>query len=202
MEYQPDVDWVAYNKFSPVPEKRCFNRNLDPEIVRNYGVKWNPSKKAWVIPIVSGDGELLGWQEKGANWFNNFPVGVKKSATLFGIERFHARTAVLVESPLDVIRFASSFGGMQALATFGAYVSKEQLRMIGDVCERVIIAMDNDKAGIESGKRLLKEMPRLRGGVFWLDYSNAGDAKDIGEMDDTQMYDAVVNASVIPWWIA
>jgi len=165
-------------------------------------VKWSPSKKAWIIPIVSGDGDLLGWQEKGSGWFNNYPAGIKKSGTLFGIERFHARTAVLVESPLDVVRFASSYGGIQALATFGAYVSKEQMRMLADVADRVIIAMDNDKAGIESGKRLLKEMPRMRGGLFWLDYTDAGDAKDIGEMTDEQLYSSVTNASVIPWWIS
>lgn len=202
VEYQPDVDWVAYNQFSPVPEKTALRRNLDPDIVRTYGVKWNPKKKAWVIPIVSHDGALLGWQEKGNGWFNNYPVGVKKSMTLFGIERFYSRTAVLVESPLDVVRFASAFSGMQALATFGAHVSKEQLRLVADVAERVIIAMDNDKAGIESAQKIFKSLPRMKGGTFWLDYSKAGNAKDIGEMSDDQIYDSVVNASVIPWWVS
>jgi 5S rRNA maturation endonuclease (ribonuclease M5) len=201
VEYKPDVDWLAYNKFENVPEKVSARRNLDPDVVRSYGVKWNGEKKALVIPIVSAEGELLGWQEKGNGWFNNVPVGVKKSVTLFGIERFHSKTAVLVESPLDVVRFASSFSGMQALATFGAFVSKEQLRLIPEVADRVIIAMDNDKAGISSAKALLKHMPRLKGGMFWLDYSKAPDAKDIGEMTDEQIYKSVVGASIIPWWL-
>jgi hypothetical protein len=42
----------------------------------------------------------------------------------------------------------------------------------------------------------------MRGGLFWLDYTDAGDAKDIGEMTDEQLYSSVTNASVIPWWIS
>jgi DNA primase len=202
VEYKPEVDWVEYSKFSPVPDKHAHRRNLDPDILRTYGVKWHTDKHAWVIPIVSVDGELLGWQEKGTGWFNNYPAGIKKSVTLFGIERFYSRTAVLVESPLDVVRFASAFSGMQALATFGAYVSKEQMRIVADVAERVIIAMDNDQAGIESAKHIFKNLPHIKGGTFWMDYSKARDAKDIGEMSDDQIYDAVTNASVIPWWVS
>lgn len=201
VEYQPDVDWISYNKFEQVPEKKIIKRNFDADTVRRYGVKWDSKGKAWVIPIVSPDGQLLGWQEKGVGWYKNVPTGVRKSSTLFGIERFHSKTAVLVESPLDVIRFSSCVSGMHALATFGAYVSSEQLRLVADVADKVIIAMDNDEAGIKSAKRITKEMPHLRGGLFWLDYSVAPDAKDIGEMTDQQIYDSVVNSSIMPWWL-
>lgn len=201
VEYQPEVDWVAYNKFAPVPEKLCARRKLDPDVVRMYGVKWSEEKKAWVIPTVSADGNLMGWQEKGVGWYNNYPAGIKKSVTLFGIERFHSKTAVLVESPLDVVRLASCITGVQGLAAFGAGVSKDQLRLLADVADRVIIAMDNDKAGIEAAKRLFKIMPTVREGIFWLDYSGAPDAKDIGEMTDDQIYNAIINASIIPWWM-
>lgn len=201
VEYQPDVDWVSYSKFEQVPNKHILRRNLDADVVRKYGIKWDSTHKAWVIPIVSADGQLLGWQEKSTGWYRNVPVGVRKSSTLFGIERFHSKTALLVESPLDVVRFASCMQGMQALATFGAHVSAEQLRLVADVADKVIIAMDNDEAGIKSAKRLLKEMPLLRGGLFWIDYRQSPDAKDIGEMTDEQIYESVVNASIMPWWV-
>jgi DNA primase len=89
---------------------------------------------------------------------------------------------------------------MQALATFGAHVSKEQLNILATVADRVIIAMDNDKAGTESAKTLLKTLPRFRSGIFWLDYSKT-DAKDIGDMTDEEVDYAVTNASVLPWWM-
>jgi DNA primase len=200
VEFQPDVDWVSYSRFSLVPHRELVQRHLDADVALAHGIKWNVLKKAWVIPIVSPFGELMGWQEKGYNYFNNNPTGVKKSHTLFGIERFQSRTAVLVESPLDVVRFASSFGGIQALATFGAHVSKEQMQLVTDVAERVIIAMDNDKAGIESAKFLLKNLPRFRDGIFFLNYDKT-DAKDIGDMTDEQVNHAVTTASVVPWWM-
>lgn len=200
IESEPTVDWVTYTRFEQAPIKELVIRNLDPDVALAHGIKWHVLKQAWVIPIVSPLGELMGWQEKGYNWFNNFPAGVKKSKTLFGIERFQSRTAVIVESPLDVVRFASSFGGMQALATFGAFVSKEQMNLITDVAEKVIIAMDNDKAGIESAKTLLSGFPRLRGGLYFLHYKHTK-AKDIGDMTDDEVHTAVVNASVLPWWM-
>jgi DNA primase len=200
VEYKPEVDWVSYSRYEHPPLSEIVKRNLDPDVALAHGVKWNVIKKAWVIPIVSPLGELMGWQEKGYNYFNNEPTGVKKSATLFGIERFQSRTAVLVESPLDVVRFASSFGGMQALASFGAHVSKEQMTLLSTVADRVIIALDHDKAGTESAKTLFKTLPRFRDGIYWIDYSQT-DAKDIGDMTDTEVNYAVTHASVLPWWM-
>jgi 5S rRNA maturation endonuclease (ribonuclease M5) len=201
VDYQPDVDWVSYSRFEQPPVSVLNARNLDPDVALAHGIKWNVLKRAWIIPIVSPLGELLGWQEKGKDWFKNEPAGVKKSVTLFGIERFQSRTAVLVESPLDVVRFASSFNGMQALATFGAHVSKEQINILSTTADRVIVAMDNDKAGIESGKYLFKNLPRFRKGIYWLNYSKTK-AKDIGEMTDEEIQYAVTESSVIPWWLA
>jgi DNA primase len=200
VDYKPEVDWVSYSRYEHPPLSEIVKRNLDPDVALAHGIKWNVIKKAWVIPIVSPLGELMGWQEKGYNYFNNEPTGVKKSATLFGIERFQSRTAVLVESPLDVVRFASSFGGMQALASFGAHVSKEQMTLLSTVADRVIIALDHDKAGTESAKTLFKTLPRFRDGIYWIDYSQT-DAKDIGDMTDTEVNYAVTHASVLPWWM-
>lgn len=201
VEYQPEVDWISYSRFEQVPSSVLRFRHLDSHVALAHGVKWNMLKRAWVIPIVSPLGELLGWQEKGPDWFKNNPVGIKKSSTLFGIERFQARTAILVESPLDVVRFASTFEGIQALATFGAHVSKEQMTLVSNVAERVIIAMDHDKAGTESAKTLLKSLPRFRSGIFFLHYAHT-DAKDIGDMTDDEIDIAVTKSSVVPWWLA
>ncbi len=201
VEYQPPVDWITYNKFSDVPTHLLEQRSLDPQIARRHGVKWNPETKAWVLPIISKDGELLGWQEKKTGWVRNYPIGVKKSNTLFGVERFNpSSVAVLVESPLDVVRIASTVGHAQGLATFGAHVSKTQLDILSSVSSKVIIAMDNDSAGIESGMRLWKSLPRFRDGVLWIHYKHTN-AKDIGDMNDKELEVALNSASVLPWWL-
>ena len=200
VQYTPEVDWVSYNRFEHPPARELIKRKIDKDVAKAYGIRWNVHKSAWVVPIVSPLGELMGWQEKGPEWFNNAPKGVKKSETLFGIERFLSKTAVLVESPLDVVRFASAFSGPQALATFGAHVSKTQIRLLASSAQKVIVAMDNDKAGIESAKMLFKTLPRFSGGVHWFAYGDST-AKDIGDMTDDEVEYGLANASVVPWWL-
>lgn len=199
-EDEPEVDWFAYSRFSDVPEQYLYNRNIYPAVARRYGIRWDLKNKAWIIPIVAPSGALMGWQTKKVDWVRNYPVGVKKSHTLFGIERFSTGVAVLVESPLDVVRLASASDNYQGLATFGAYVSTEQIKVLSAVASRVIVAMDNDEAGIKASKSLHKALPRFRDGVFWIDYSKTK-AKDIGDMADEEMFDALTNATALPGWV-
>lgn len=199
-ERKVDPDIQQYLRYTNVPKRWLRHRNITEEAAKFYGVRWNEHDNTWILPMVDIHGRLLGWQEKGVGFTYNHPTGVKKSETLFGIDRFTSDTAILVESPLDVVRFASSFDGMQCLGSFGAMVSKAQLRLLYSVADRVIIALDNDQAGIASAKSIFNDMPLLKGGVFWLKYSHTK-AKDIGEMTDEEIEEAVTQASVIPWWM-
>lgn len=199
-EPQPDVDWITYNKFSDVPEHLLSSRQLDPAVARRYGIKWNLTNKSWVIPIVSAEGELVGWQEKKKDWVRNYPIGVKKSESLFGVERVRSKVGVLVESPLDVVRLAGVVDSVSGLATFGAHVSKSQIHLASSLVDSLIIAMDNDQAGMDSGQRLWKALPRFKNGVKWIRYSHTN-AKDIGDMSDTEIQRAISEAQVLPWWL-
>jgi DNA primase len=194
------VDRDAFFRFKRVADERCEARNLDPERVYAYGVRWNARNRSWSIPIISPMGQLMGWQEKKKGWVRNFPVGVEKSKTLFGIERFRSRTAILVESPLDVVRFAMVYKSPQALASFGAYVSKDQLDLLQHSADTLVVAMDNDEAGVEASKRIYKTMSQPRRGIRWWNYSNTS-AKDIGDMTDDEIRFGFLNSTVVPPWI-
>ena len=199
-EPEPEIDWISYSRFDAVPAPYVYNRNLDASVARSYGIRWDTANKAWVIPIVSPLGQLMGWQSKKPDWVRNYPIGIKKSHTLFGIEKFLNKPAVLVESPLDVVRLASITSGVQGLATFGSYVSTEQLSLLNSVASKVIVAMDNDEAGLKASKMLFKTMPRFDDGVLWLNYKNTK-AKDIGDMTDEEIYDALSTSTAIPGWV-
>lgn len=200
-EEEPAVDWLAYSRFSEVPELHLYNRNIHADVARRYGIRWDTRNKAWIIPIVALSGQLMGWQIKKVNWIRNYPIGVKKSHTLFGVERFTSDTALLVESPLDVVRLASVKGlDLQGLATFGAYVSNEQVKTLSSVASRVIVAMDNDEAGLKSSMALHKFLPRFKDGVLWLNYKNTK-AKDIGDMKDDEIREAINGATAVPGWV-
>lgn len=195
------VDRDAFFAFERVPSRKCAGRNLDPEIVHRFGVRWNPTHRSWAIPIISPLGQLQGWQEKKPGWVRNYPVGVKKGQTLFGIERVRSRTVVLVESPLDVVRFAGVFDKPNAVASFGATVSDEQRRLLTHVADRVIVAMDNDEAGLTASKYLYKMLDTPRRGIRWWNYRGM-DVKDIGDMTDEQIEQGLKTATVVPPWIA
>lgn len=195
------VNLEKFFDFERVSDKRCYSKYLDPDAVYRHGVRWNSRNKAWAIPIISPMGKLEGWQEKRRDWVRNFPVGVEKSKTLFGIERFNSRTAILVESPLDVVRFSMVFDRPQALASFGAHVSEDQMQLLTHAADTVVIAMDNDEAGVESSKRLYKRMSTPRSGLRWWNYSNTK-AKDVGDMSDEEVRFGLTNATVVPPWIA
>lgn len=198
--YKPAVNWELYERFSDVPEDLLSKRHITSEAARVHGLKWDTLNSSWVIPIISAKRDIVGWQLKSLDGVKNYPVGVKKSNNLFGIERFSGDTAILVESPLDVVRLTSLGTAEQGLSTFGASVSSVQINMLSNVCEKVIVAMDNDTAGIESSKKLFKALPRFRKGVLWLSYQKTK-AKDIGEMSDLEILDAISDASAVPGWV-
>lgn len=196
---KPEVDWISFSKFGSAPDSELRKRAIDPDQARMHGIRWDTERAAWIIPIVNQFGDLQGWQTKARDWVRNFPVGVKKSESLFGIERFKGGTAILVESPLDVVRFASVFDKPQALATFGAAVSAKQIGLLASVADKVIIAMDNDDAGKQSSKKFFKSLPYFRKGVWWWDYSGTT-AKDIGDMTNDEIELGLLNSSQMPNW--
>jgi DNA primase len=196
----PAIDNTMYFHYTDVPKKYLKSRNISPDTAREYGIRWNEDNSSWIIPVISPEGALLGWQEKAQNFVRNHPKGIKMRHTLFGIEKLTSKTVILVESPLDVVRFSSSFDGMQCLASFGASITSEQLRLLFTVADKVIVALDNDKAGITSAKQIFKSMPLIKQGIHWIHYSHT-DAKDIGEMTDQEIEVAINKSSVIPWWL-
>jgi hypothetical protein len=197
---KPDVD--AFRRFTEVPEQLLNHRGIDQATAYRYGVRWDPKPRHWIIPIMSPRGDLLGWQAKGKGYFKNVPTGVSKSQTLFGLHLFRAHTAVLLESPLDVVRMASVRLGMgvQGLATFGASVSKEQMSLLSRWADTIVIALDNDEAGICAAERVARDCPRPRNGITFLRYEHTN-AKDIGDMTNDEIEGAITGTSPIPWWM-
>ena len=196
------ADIEAFSKFIPVPPQLLAYRQLDEDVAYRYGLRWDPQPRHWIIPIISQYGDLWGWQEKTKGYFRNVPIGVTKSRTLFGLDRFKTEKAVLVESPLDVVRIASIRMGVGALglASFGSHVSMEQLNLLVRKADTIVIALDNDTAGISAAQKVFDSCPRPRGGITFLRYEHTK-AKDIGDMTNDEIEEAVTGASLYPWWV-
>lgn len=181
-----EIDWKTYSEFAPLPSRILEARNLEEDIAKRFGVRWDKTAKAIIVPILSPLGELRGWQAKKSGWVRNLPEGVNKGTTLFGIERAHAPTAVLVESPLDVVRFHGVYDGLDysCVSSFGANISKEQGRLLSKF-DHVVLALDNDEAGRAEVRRIDKTQ-LIKTRVKYWKYTDK-DPKDIGEMTDGQI---------------
>lgn len=197
VETHQTVDWQQYTRFDRYPDRLSKLRSLDTDVAARYGIRWDADKKATVIPIISPIGQLWGWQLKKHDWVRNYPEGVHKGDTLFGIERAHNPTGLLLESPLDVVRFHSVYGGDQfsAVASFGANVSSRQVQILCDRFDSLVIAMDNDAAGKLETRRISKSLPSLRRGVRYWVYDD--DSKDLGDMRDDVIIRGLTNVSAV-----
>lgn len=189
------------------PEWALKDRRLTAEAAAAYGVRWadtylhgpsrTPYQDCWVTPIRQpGTLGLIGMQVKqegGERFFRNVPGGVHKSGTLFGIELLQESGGgvVVVESPLDAVYLYRL--GYSAVSTMGAAVSDDQMELLIQYADRIILALDDDKAGWKTTYRLLGMHPNGRADRNGTDYSaripiwvanydEAIGAKDPGEM--------------------
>jgi DNA primase len=186
------IDWSDYfTKFAPANPAVLEHRNLDPDVAIRFGVRWDKQEKATIVPITSPLGELRGWQAKKTGWVRNLPEGVNKKDTLFGIERAFDDVVVVVESPLDVVRFHTVVDDkVNCVASFGANMSNEQVRLLRSKFPKVILALDNDQAGRMETKRLSPLFPK----VWYWGYA-PDDPKDIGEMTDRQIIQGLARST-------
>ena len=183
--------------YTQVPEHALEVRGLTSNAARYYGLLWDERAGNWIIPIRDPlTNTLLGWQEKGFShrYFNNKPVKVKKSGSLFGYEHYKEGDMIIVESPLDVVRLAS-IGIQGTVATYGAIVSVPQFNLIRGA-DRIIFAMDNDDAGRASTESLANLCKDMGVEAWFFNYSNT-DMKDVGGMSKSEVVWGIDNAKHI-----
>lgn len=196
IEEERDIPLEAiWRTFSLPPKRRLSDRRINVPSALEYGVKWCKEAASWVIPIRSPqDGSLWGWQYKNENGaVMNWPTGVRKSKTLFGYEFMpdHATNAWIVESPLDVLRVQSVLNQRAVVvATFGAYVSDYQVRLLDSV-DNIILALDNDQAGVAATSQIASKWGRLRD--LWLANYGSMKVKDPGDMTDNEVREFFVS---------
>jgi hypothetical protein len=177
--------------FDDPPVSALRERSLSLDAAQRFGVRWDSVKEAWITPIRDAvSAKLMGWQEKGQRnrHFRNYPAGIPKSRTLFGLDVWSGPTMIVVESPLDVVRL-ESLGLEGGVSTFGAAVSSAQVALMLSA-ETLIIAFDNDPAGRKASEFMLGQSRSLAFECRFLNYSNTS-AKDIGDMTERDVFESI-----------
>jgi DNA primase len=172
------MEWTLSEQFRPVPERLLEIRRILRAAADFFQVRFDREHRCWVLPIRSPRGALWGWQQKQNGGVYNWPKEVKKSDTLFGFHLCESDRVALVESPLDVVRLHQA--GVPAVASFGAGVSNRQVELLARNFGCVVLALDNDSAGLEAMPRLERQLKKRTGVVRW-DYSGLAKGKDPGD---------------------
>jgi DNA primase len=188
---------AKYHTFADPPDDALEKRHISREAVDHFTVRWDPRKQAWILPLRTPGGKLVGWQEKGPDSVRTRPPGVEKGRVLFGAEHLTPGRWLLVESPLDAVYLYDL--GYNAVASFGATVSDDQMRLLCEYADEIVLALDNDEAGEENTARLISGFSYNQRGrkvscTRWLARVpirviryEEDSPKDVGEMDG---YDA------------
>lgn len=125
------------------------SRGMSDSHMEEYGIMYNPSRKAVVFPVII-DGSLVGWQERGIANKNKYTMrGFKKEQALMFQDRLRGSNhAVLCEGPMDAIK-AHLCGGN--VASMGKGVSKFQIDILKNTVKRIYLALDPD-ANVETSR--------------------------------------------------
>lgn len=164
----PGVSEADMWRFTEPPGHALTERGLTADACRAYDVRWDDDAQLWITTVRDEDGKLLGWQEKNARHFNNRPKNLVKSRSLYGLSLVPAGgTVLLVESPLDApYALPGCPDGVIPVSSYGASVSSEQIALLRGRADRIILALDDDKAGWKSVGKLAYAFGVARVDVF------------------------------------
>lgn len=190
-----EITEVDLALFTQVPEEIAHRRNLTVASLDKYGVLWDARKGYWIIPVRDPkNGRLWGWQVKGEGKriFRNHPEDLTKSKALFGARQFiPGSRAILVESPLDIVRLRDA-GFHGGLSIYGSSVSRAQMSWLASNAHEVFLALDNDSAGRVGTQEFLDAFPYTQR-VKIFNYA-ATSKKDVGDMNDVEIRWGINNA--------
>lgn len=185
--------------YKELPPSYLRKRFLTKEAADKYGILWDETHDAWILPIRDADNfKLVGWQEKGdkGRFFKNQPAGIKKSKTLFGINVVSENEPwVVVESPIDAARLYSL--GYNGVATFGAIMSEDQAKIMRRASV-IYAAFDNDEAGKKACEQMLGYARRYGIELKFFNYDGI-DVKDVGDMMEKEVHAGIATSRDRVW---
>lgn len=132
-----DLPYFDYFQSRKIPLETL--KEMDVGYIRDRGI---------VFPIYDLERKFVGWQERrftGAKYIN-YPKSMALHNYLYGESRLREKRVIVTEGISDCLRFLSI--GENAVATFGNKVSATQAKTILAHTNNVVVAIDNDKYGM------------------------------------------------------
>jgi len=192
-ELSTDSIEVDYSSGEVSNLQTLVDRGYDLDILEYFEIGYSKVKDRVVIPVRDPQYKLVGligravhdWQEP--RYLYN--KGFKRADVLFNIQNAKQYDSVIIcEGSLDAIKVAQS-GFKNVVATLGAKVSPNQVKMIRKYFDAIMVFSDNDDAGAEMRRAIIEE---CRGKEIYTVAIPDG-LKDPGDMTDIQIKQAITS---------
>lgn len=184
---------VDYDSGEVSSLQTLIDRGYTIETLEEFEIGYSKVKDRVVIPVRDTQYKIVGligraiheWQEP--RYLYN--KGFKRADVLFNIQNAKRYDSVVIcEGSLDAMK-VSQAGYKNVVATLGAKVSANQVKMIRKFFDSVVIFSDNDDAGAEMRSAIIDE---CRGKELFTVAIPDG-LKDPGDMTQEQIVHAIEN---------
>jgi DNA primase len=159
-----------------------FNgRNILSDAMKHFKLGYSEKQDMVTVPVYSHTNICVGFvgrSVEGKSFKNS--TGLPRNKVLFNLNNCKFKDIVIVESSFDAIRLWQL--NIPAVATLGANLGKNQIKLLNKYAVRVILAMDQDEAGMKLMQNLNNN---LTVPVLSMDFPDG--VKDIGDMKDDQI---------------
>lgn len=184
---------VDYDSDEVINLQSLVDRGYDLEVLEDFEIGYSSVKDRVVIPVRDPQYKLVGLIGRAIHDWQDprylYNKGFKRADVLFNIQNAKTYDSVIVcEGSLDAVKIAQA-GFKNVVATLGAKVSPNQVKMIKKYFDSVIVFSDNDDAGAEMRRAILEE---CRGKEMFT-VSIPDGLKDPGDMTEQQIKQAITS---------
>jgi DNA primase len=168
-----------------------YKRIPDENIIKMFEIRYRKSDNKYCIPIRHYNKRFYGFVVRQfIEPKYKYPYGFLKSKTLFGIDKVKGDVGIITEGQFDVINSYLN-GYKDVVGLMGSDMSEEQEKLILKYFNKIIIATDNDDAGLTCMKDIYK---RLKNKIKVKRIKWITRKKDLGELTKEELDEEINNA--------
>jgi len=166
-------------------------RGITNESINTFHLGYSENQDMVTVPVQTDNGIVVGFVARsieGKSFKNS--TNLPRSKVLFNLNRCKFNEIIVVESSFDAIKLHQM--GFSAVATLGANVSREQLRLLEKYATKIILAPDSDEAGQSFVKKIMDSVKSREISLIKIPDGK----KDIGDMTKEEILSAMDNKTL------
>lgn len=168
-----------------------LGRGITMDSINEFHLGYSENQDMVTVPVFSDNGIPVGFVARsieGKSFKNS--TNLPRSKVLFGLNKCKFEEIIVVESSFDAIKLHQM--GFHSVATLGANVSREQLRLLEKYATKIILAPDSDDAGEGFVKKIMDSIKTRDISIIKVPEGK----KDIGDMTKEEILSAIDNKSL------